>query len=119
MKRDNKENARKELMEKVEFFDRQIEKEDSKLKQINTAYEYLSKLKENIDRCSEIVSKSLEKGYAKERFDNLINNGNLDFSKACGSFEEQADVFRQKISHLRCEKETAIREYEEKTYDEE
>lgn len=119
MKHNTKENARKELMEKVEFFDRQIEKEDSKLKQINTAYEYLSKLKENIDRCSEIVSKSLEKGYAKERFDNLINNGNLDFSKACGSFEEQADVFRQKISHLRCEKETAIREYEEKTYDEE
>lgn len=118
MKRDNKENARKELMEKVEFFDRQIEKEDSKLKQINTAYEYLSKLKENIDRCSEIVSKSLEKGYAKQRFDNLINEGNLDFSKACGSFEEQADMFRQKISNLRSEKENAIREYDEKNYDE-
>ena len=119
MKRDTKENARKELMEKVDFFDRQIEKEDSKLKQINTAYEYLSKLKENIDRCSEIVSNSLEKGYAKQRFDNLINEGNLDFSKACGSFEEQADMFRQKISNLRSEKENAIREYDEKNYDEE
>lgn len=118
MKRDTKENARKELMEKVDFFDRQIEKEDSKLKQINTAYEYLSKLKENIDRCSEIVSNSLEKGYAKQRFDNLINEGNLDFSKACGSFEEQADMFRQKISNLRSEKENAIREYDEKNYDE-
>ena len=118
MKRDTKENARKELMEKVDFFDRQIEKEDSKLKQINTAYEYLSKLKENIDRCSEIVSNSLEKGYAKQRFDNLINEGNLDFSKACGSFEEQADMFRQKISNLRSEKENAIREYDEKSYDE-
>lgn len=118
MKRDTLENARKELMEKVYFFDRQIEKEDSKLKQINTAYEYLSKLKENIDRCSEIVSNSLEKGYAKQRFDNLINEGNLDFSKACGSFEEQADMFRQKISNLRSEKENAIREYDEKNYDE-
>lgn len=118
MKRDTKENARKELMEKVDFFDRQIEKEDSKLKQINTAYEYLSKLKENIDRCSEIVSNSLEKGYAKQRFDNLINEGNLDFSKACGSFEEQADMFRQKISNLRSEKENTIREYDEKNYDE-
>ena len=118
MKRDTLENARKELMEKVYFFDRQIEKEDSKLKQIKTAYEYLSKLKENIDRCSEIVSNSLEKGYAKQRFDNLINEGNLDFSKACGSFEEQADMFRQKISNLRSEKENAIREYDEKNYDE-
>lgn len=118
MEDDKKEQARNELMKKVDYIDRQIGVEDSKLKQISTAQEHLSKLKENIDKCSEILSNSLEKGHEKQKFDNLVNEGNSDFTKAYGSFEEQADILRQKVSNLRNQREAAIREYEEKTYDE-
>ena len=118
MKRDNKDKDRNALLEKVKYFDQQIESESFKLRQINTAHEYLSRLKESIDKCSEIVSNSLEKGVAKQKFDNLVSEGNLDFAKACGSFEEQADVLRNKVSDLRLKKENTIREYEENTYDE-
>ena len=119
MERKNRDNAQKELLEKVKYFDQQIEYENIKLHQINTAQEYLTKLKNNIDRCSEIVSNSLERGPAKQKFDNLVNKGNLDFVKTCSSFEEQADLFRQKITSLKCDKENEIRKYEENAYDNE
>lgn len=118
MERDNKDKDRNALLEKVKYFDQQIESESFKLRQINTAHEYLFRLKENIDKCSEIVSNALEKGAAKQKFDNLVSEGNLDFTKASGSFEEQADVLRNKVSDLRLKKENTIREYEENTYDE-
>ena len=43
MKRDTKENARKELMEKAAYFDRQIEIENSKFGQYYHITSYVSK----------------------------------------------------------------------------
>lgn len=119
MEQDKRKAVRDELLKKVDYLERQIDIENAKLRQLGTAQEHLSKLKENIDKCSEIVSNSLEKGVEKRKFDSLVVEGNTDFTKAYSSFEEQADVLRKKVANLRNEREVAIREYEEKTHDDE
>lgn len=113
MMKQNDSNQEKEIvLKRIKDIECQTEVEKDRLKKISSAQEYLVNLKENIDKCSDVLSRSLEVGHEREKFHNLINEGDKNYSKAKDSFEEYSFSIREKIDKFNDERDILIAEYE-------
>ena len=115
----NQKNEKRNIFLKdVSYIEHRINTENIRLKKLGTAQEYLTKLKESVDKCSELLSRSLEPGYEHEKFNNLIMESNRNYTKAYDSFEEHFEVVRKRVENLTAERENIISEYEKSVQEE-
>lgn len=111
MEQDSREK-RAEFLRKIDSIEHNIELENKKLRKISSAEEYLAILKENVDKCSELLSKSLEPGHERVKFNNLVMEGEKNYTKAVDSFQEHFNVVKKRVDNLNNERENIILEYE-------
>lgn len=112
-------DTKNELREKIGQLEEKLDIENGKLKKINTVQDSLISLKKSLDKCTAVLSRALEPGDAKEKFNNLLDDNALDFKKTHSSFEEQAEVLKRKVIDLQAERDKAIQDYEEYSREEE
>lgn len=108
---DKKKNTKEELKKEIEILDDKIVEEKAKLKKISAAHDTLLSLKNNLDVCTEIFSKSLDEA-SKSRFNNLISDNDVSFRKTCTDFLNQTDFIKNSINRLNNERDIAFQEYD-------
>ena len=111
MERDN-EKERDEFLKKIDQIEHSLELENKKLKKISLVEGYLTTIKESVGKCSELLSKSLENGPERDKFNNLLVEGNSNYIKAFDSFQEYSIVVKKKVDNLNAERENIILEFE-------
>lgn len=108
---DKKRKTKEELKKEIEDLDDRIVEEKAKLKKISAAQDTLLSLKNNLDVCTEIFSKSLDAA-SKSRFNNLISDNDVSFKKTCTDFQNQTDFIRNNINKLNNERDIVTYEYD-------
>lgn len=109
---DKGKNKKDELRQKISMIEEKLDSENGKLQKINIVQDSLLSLKKNLDKCTAVLTRSLEPGEFKEKFSDLLSDNEIGFKKTCGSFEEQAETLRRRVIDLQTEREAAISEYE-------
>lgn len=117
MNSEREKDERRNLKEKIDNIDHEIDEEDRRIRKISAVQDSLTSLKKNIDKCATLLSKSLDDGAVKENFENLVTDNNVEFRKSCQGFEEQAETLRRRVIDLRNEREATLQEYEKRTHD--
>lgn len=116
---DKRKSKKDELRQKISIIEEKLDGENDKLQKINLVQDSLLSLKKNLDKCTAVLTRSLEPGEFKERFSDLLSDNEIGFKKTCGSFEEQAETLKRRVIDLHSEREAAISEYEkDDEYDE-
>lgn len=108
---EKKRKTKEELKKEIENLDDRIVEERAKLKKISTAHDTLLGLKNNLDVCTEIFSKSLDES-SKSRFNNLISDNDVSFKKTCTDFLNQVDYIKNSINKLNNERDIVLCEYD-------
>lgn len=119
MSLERKKEERAVLNNRLNDIDQRLDAENNKLRKISNAQDVLTSLKSSLDECISILSKSLEQGAEKSRFESLVASNDENYTKACNDFDEQSDILREKVAILHNERENAIQEYEKRSRDDE
>lgn len=112
MSLEKEKDKKDELKQKIDNIDDELNKENAKIKRINSVRDSLVSLKKNMDRCTSLLSKSLDPEIAKTSLDYLMADNEEEFKKSCRGFDEKSEAFRRRVIELQNERDIAIQEYE-------
>jgi len=92
----------------IEQIDDKINIEKERIRKLENIHEELISLNRNMDKCIEILSKSMKGPTSNVMFDDMHNSNRIFLLKTASNLTEQAELSRKNINKLYQEKDEII-----------
>lgn len=99
-----------ERKKKIDIIDDKIDVEKKKLKQMEGIWDELISLNKNLNKCIDILSRSMRAPNSKYIYDDMRASNNGFLVKATVGMEEYTEVLKKNIHKLSDEKDQLIRQ---------
>ena len=95
---------------KIKEIDSRIDDVKNRGKKLDDMEEIVDSLNKNIDKCLELLGKSVKGNNYEKRLDAYQTENKINYKKNIGYIEAQRDLIKNKITRLNKEKEDLIKE---------
>ena len=99
-----------ENRQKINEVDNQIDDEKGRLEKLSTMQETIDSIAKNVDKCIELLSKSMKGPNTDSLFNDMYNSNKAFFKKASSNIESEETNSRKKINELYKEKEKILKD---------
>lgn len=102
------------LKQKINELNNMIEEEKKKIKKLDSMQEEITSLNKNMNKCIELLSKSIESPTKDNMLSDMYNSNKSLYRNLTSSLDEEAEVSKKIINKLSQEKDNLIKENKKK-----